>query len=287
MARPLLLVHAHPDDEVLTTGGVMAAQLAADEPVCLVTCTLGEQGEVIPESLQHLAEDPDALGRHRIGELESALSELAAGQGTVDQRFLGGAGRYRDSGMMGTAPNEDPRSFWQADLREAADHLVRIIREVRPEVLLTYDHFGGYGHPDHIKAHRVAMYAADLAGVRGYAHELGAAWEIPRIYWAVMGAEPLAAGVAALGPHASTQWFDPARPPGVPAADIDVTVDISAFLDRKRAAMTAHHTQVRVEQDRFSLSNDFDFPFLTTEHFQLVRGDPGADDTLFPDLSDG
>src|SRR3954462_6982051 len=159
-ARRLLLVHAHPDDEVIGTGATMARYAAEGAAVTLVTCTLGEEGEVlVPELAMLAADQADQLGGYRISELAAACASL----GVIDHRFLGGVGRYRDSGMMGVPANENPRCFWRADLREAAEHLVAVIREVRPQVVVTYDPNGFYGHPDHIQAHRVAMEAVRLA----------------------------------------------------------------------------------------------------------------------------
>src|SRR6476469_5654288 len=161
-AQRLLLVHAHPDDESIATGATMARYVAEGRGVTLVTCTGGELGEILVPELEHLAADrDDGLGEHRRGELELAMKAL----GVTDQRYLGGFGTYRDSGMQWHAdgyaiPADDvhENAFWHADLTEAANHLVRIIRELRPQVLVTYDQFGGYGPPDHIQAHRVAMY---------------------------------------------------------------------------------------------------------------------------------
>jgi N-acetyl-1-D-myo-inositol-2-amino-2-deoxy-alpha-D-glucopyranoside deacetylase len=157
----LLLVHAHPDDESIETGATMARYAAAGVPVTLVTCTLGELGEIIPPDLAYLgAGRGELLGKYRIGELDAACAAL----GVRDHRFLGGPGRWRDSGMIGLPSNDDPGSFWQADLDEAALDLVAIIREVRPRVMVSYDDRGFYGHPDHVQAHRVAWRAFELAG---------------------------------------------------------------------------------------------------------------------------
>src|SRR5437879_1383511 len=171
--RRVLFVHAHPDDETINNGATMAKYAAEGALVTLVTCTLGEEGEVIPEELAHLASDrEDTLGEYRIGELESAMAEL----GVADHRFLGGAGRYRDSGMMGLSQNEDPDCFWQADLDEAAGYLAEVILDVRPQALVTYDDNGGYGHPDHIQAHRVALRGYELAADQG--HRIARVYEI-------------------------------------------------------------------------------------------------------------
>src|SRR5215207_9561360 len=185
--RQLLLVHAHPDDETIGTGVTMARYAADGARVTLVTCTLGEEGEILVPELEHLAADrEDRLGKHRIGELAAAMAEL----GVTDHRFLGGPGRYRDTGMAdgqngwAMPPAQvRPDAFWLADLRDAADHFVPILREVRPQVLVTYDEMGAYGHPDHIQAHRVATYGAALAAAPSYRVDLGPAWDVAKIYW--------------------------------------------------------------------------------------------------------
>src|SRR5512142_745933 len=152
-SRRLLLVHAHPDDETIGTGATMARYAAEHALVALVTCALGEV--VVPELAHLRADREDRLGQHRAGELAAACEAL----GVADHRFLGGPGRWRDSGMMGTPANDDPRCLWRADLDEATRELVRIVREVRPQVVVTYDENGGYGHPDHIQAHQLAVRA--------------------------------------------------------------------------------------------------------------------------------
>src|SRR5438067_5618478 len=156
----MLLVHAHPDDETIETGATMTKYAADGAHVTLVTCTLDEEGEILVPDLVHLAADKeDGLGQHRIGELAEAMRAL----GVTDHRFLGGPGRWRDSGMMGLSTNDNPACFWQADLDEAVGELVRIVREVRPQVGVTYNENGGFGHPDHIQSHRVAVAAFDAA----------------------------------------------------------------------------------------------------------------------------
>ena len=143
----------------------MAKYAALGAQVTLVTCTRGEEGEVLVNELANLASDKDdKLGEHREIELKDAMDEL----GIKDFRFLGAPSKkWRDSGMMGTPANDRDDVFWQADLEEASNELVKIILEIKPQVLITYDEFGGYGHPDHIKAHRVAMRAAELAANQG------------------------------------------------------------------------------------------------------------------------
>ncbi|MGK4582830.1 N-acetyl-1-D-myo-inositol-2-amino-2-deoxy-alpha-D-glucopyranoside deacetylase [Kitasatospora sp. HPMI-4] len=273
--RRLLLVHAHPDDESIGNGATMARYAAEGAAVTLVTCTLGEGGEVIPPELAHLTADrEDTLGRYRIGELTEAMRAV----GVADFRFLGGPGRYRDSGMMGVPENDVPGCFWQADLDEAAGHLVAVIREVRPQVLVTYDENGGYGHPDHIKAHRVAMRAYELAADPAWRAELGAAWRIAKVYWNRMPRSVIDRGLAeaaARRPFPGVAQVSDI--PGVVDDELVTTVfDGTAHAAAKTAALRAHRTQIAVNGEFFALSNHLAQPVVTTEYYQLVRGEPGG-----------
>ncbi|MET8624394.1 N-acetyl-1-D-myo-inositol-2-amino-2-deoxy-alpha-D-glucopyranoside deacetylase [Kitasatospora sp. NPDC004669] len=274
--RSLLLVHAHPDDESIGNGATMARYAAEGTRVTLVTCTLGEGGEVIPPGLAHLTADrEDALGAHRIGELTEAMRAL----GVTDFRFLGGPGRYRDSGMMGVPDNDVPGCFWRADVDEAAGHLVAVIREVRPQVLVTYDENGGYGHPDHIQAHRVAMRAYELAADPAHRPELGGAWRIAKVYWNRMPRSVIEAGLAEAAAGASFPGVaQPADVPGVVADEAVTTVlDGTAYVGRKAAALAAHATQITVDGAFFALSNDLGQPLFATEYYQLVHGQAGPE----------
>jgi N-acetyl-1-D-myo-inositol-2-amino-2-deoxy-alpha-D-glucopyranoside deacetylase len=272
-----MLVHAHPDDETINNGATMARYVAEGAHVTLLTCTLGEEGEVlVPELAQLAADQADQLGGYRIGELAAAMAAL----GVTDWRFLGGAGRYRDSGMMGTAANDAPRAFWRADLDEAVAHAVAVVREVRPQVLVTYDEHGGYGHPDHIQAHRVAMRAVGVAADPGYRADLGPAWQVAKVYWNAMPRSVVQRGIdamAALGeesPFASLGDLD--EVPFAVADDVVTTeVDGRRWSDRKEAAMRAHPTQITVDGPFFALSNNLGQEVLGTEHYRLVHGERG------------
>ncbi|MFF2726792.1 N-acetyl-1-D-myo-inositol-2-amino-2-deoxy-alpha-D-glucopyranoside deacetylase [Streptomyces sp. NPDC058008] len=278
-ARRLLLVHAHPDDESINNGATMARYAAEGAHVALVTCTLGEEGEVIPPDLAHLAADRDGgLGDHRVGELAAAMREL----GVTDHRFLGGPGRFRDSGMTGTEQNHRPGAFWAADLDEAAGHLVGVIRSLRPQVLVTYDPDGGYGHPDHIQAHRVAMRAAELAADPGYDAGAGAPHAVAKIYWNRVPRSVAEDAFARLRDTAPDAFPGIAAVDDVPGvvddARITAEIDGSAYAGAKTAAMRAHATQIAVDGPFFALSNDLGQPVFTTEYYELVRGAPGGDD---------
>lgn len=245
--------------------------------VTLVTCTLGEEGEVLLPELAHLAADQDdALGAHRQTELSSAMAEL----GVTDWRLLGGPGRFRDSGMMGTPPNDRPDSFWRADLLEAATALVPVIREVRPQVVVTYDDFGGYGHPDHIQAHRVTHYALALAASATFRPDLGAAWAVDKVYWTAFPRSIVVAGIEAMRAQGIDDGFAEMDPDDLPFACDDAlvttAVDGSAFLDRKMASLRAHGTQVTVDGGFFALADNVGAEAFGTEYFRLAGGTPGA-----------
>ncbi|MEK9663938.1 MAG: N-acetyl-1-D-myo-inositol-2-amino-2-deoxy-alpha-D-glucopyranoside deacetylase [Candidatus Nanopelagicales bacterium] len=274
--RRLLLVHAHPDDECIGTGATMAKYVDQGVQVTLVTCTLGEEGEVLVPELAHLASNlEDRLGDHRQDELAAAMAVL----GVTDHRLLGGPGRFRDSGMVGTPPNERAEAFWRADLLEAANELVPVIREVRPQVLVTYDDFGGYGHPDHIQAHRVAMYAAVLAESPTYRLDLGEPWRIDKIYWTAFPRNIVRAGIEAMRAAGETTGFAEMDPDDIPFAidDALVTTAVAApeHLQRKMDALREHATQVSVDGGFFALADNVGAQAFATEYFRLVRGDLG------------
>jgi N-acetyl-1-D-myo-inositol-2-amino-2-deoxy-alpha-D-glucopyranoside deacetylase len=298
--RRFLLVHAHPDDEAIANGATMAKYAAEGVHVTLVTCTLGEMGEVLVPDLAHLASDrDDGLGQHRIGELAEAMEVL----GVEDHRFLGGPGRYRDSGMIESedggamVPAEvRPDSFWRGDLLEASDYLVEVIREVRPQVLTTYDPYGAYGHPDHIQAHRVATYAAALAAVPSYRAELGMAWDIPKIYWNAMSENRMREGLRALRAMGDTTTFAEMDPDGplppfaTPDEWLTAAIDGMDYVDQKMKAMAAHATQITVDGPFFALSNNLGDMIWGIEFYRLVKGvagDPDPETGLESDLFAG
>ena len=270
--RRLLLVHAHPDDETIATGATMARYAAEDVQVTLVTCTLGELGEIRVPSLAGLASDrADQLGGYRIAELAAAMREL----GVSDYRFLGGAGRWRDSGMIDTPGNDDSRAFWacaadEALFDEAVSHLVAVIDEVQPQVLITYDENGGYGHPDHIMAHRVATAAVERAR-----------WSVPRVYWHMIPKSFLQQGIDAL--VASGQGgFDGMTsadefPFGAEDHEVTTVLPNIGFGAAKTAAMRAYATQISPESSFFALIEALGEDAFAQEHFRLVRGELSAE----------
>ena len=274
--RRLLLVHAHPDDETIGTGATMAKYAAERARVTLVTCTLGEEGEVLVPELEHLAADrEDGLGQHRIGELAAAMEALRV----TDHRFLGGPGRWRDSGMVGTPANDRPDCFWQADLDEAVRALVAVVREVRPQVVVTYDSNGGYGHPDHVQAHRVTVAAVEAAADGAFAPDLGEPWHVAKLYWTAVPKSVLQAGIDALRASGQSGFFGVESVDDLPFgnADEQVTteVDASDHLEAKVAALRAHRTQVAVDGPFFALADHVGQRAFGVEHFVLARGPRG------------
>ncbi|MEN9542758.1 MAG: hypothetical protein RJB54_802 [Actinomycetota bacterium] len=266
----LLLVHAHPDDETINNGATMALYVERGVKVTLVTCTRGEEGEVLVPELAHLASNQeDKLGKHREGELADAMAVL----GVKDFRFLGAPQKiYRDSGMMDTEPNKRSDNFWNADLDEAAAHLVEIILEVKPQVMVTYDEIGGYGHPDHIQAHRVAMRAAELARTKG--------WEIQKIYWNTIPKSVIEQGIEAMK-GTGNQFFGVDKAEDFPFAQPDelvtTVIDAEKYAERKMQAMKAHPTQISVDGPFFALSDNLGFKVWGQEFYRLVYGKKGSD----------
>ncbi len=268
-AKRLLLVHAHPDDETINNGVTMAKYAALGAQVTLVTCTRGEEGEVLVNELANLASDKDdKLGEHREIELKDAMDEL----GIKDFRFLGAPSKkWRDSGMMGTPANDRDDVFWQADLDEASNELVKIILEIKPQVLITYDEFGGYGHPDHIKAHRVAMRAAELAANQG--------WQVNKIYWNTMPRSVIQMGIEKMK-EVGSDFFGAESADDLPFAKPDelvsTVVNAPEYVPAKLAAMKAHATQISVDGPFFALSNNLGLSVWGDEYYTLVKGEKSA-----------
>ena len=275
-ARRLLFVHAHPDDESIATGATMAKYAAEGALVTLVTCTLGEEGEVLVPELSHIASvGEDVLGEHRIGELEDAMRLL----GIEDHRFLGGPGRYRDSGMEGTPTNDNPASFWQADLAAPTRDLVAIMREVRPQIVVTYDENGAYGHPDHIKAHQVTAAAYEKSADPSYEPDLGPAWQPSKLYFSVVGKSLLQAGIDLLKEQGKELFEGVTSADDVPFAvddeQIAAEIDARDFFDAKCAALRAYKTQIAADDPLFAFMDGTLDRGFALEHYVIFRGERG------------
>jgi LmbE family N-acetylglucosaminyl deacetylase len=310
--RPLTLmtVHAHPDDETIGTGGSMAKAVAAGQRVVLVTCTRGELGEIVVPSL----DTPDnhrRLGELRAVELEEAMAEL----GVTEWENLG----YRDSDMMGRVGNLDPRCFWQANIDEAIGRLVWLVRRYRPDVMTTYNDFGGYGHPDHIRTHVVAVGAFERAGDPAWypgqlAPEHGgtgppepdgglAPWAPSKLYEQAIPASVRAAMAEALeelgtghpwrapadaGPEQLAEFEASMARMLVPDEAITTRVDIAgAPLDAKWRAIGRHVTQLSPESFFLAAGIEGWRRWWHVEHFVLRESRVATDlpeDDLFAGL---
>ena len=276
--RRLLLVHAHPDDESSMTGATMISYARQGVAVILVTCTRGEVGEIVTPDLAGLRDTgPDGLALRREAELAEALEVL----GTSRHHWLGGRGRWRDSGIP---TNGQPGSFAHADPGEAVYALVEILRAERPQVVVTYDAGGGYGHPDHIQANRVTMAALDPAADPVFAPELGPPWQVAKVYWMTLPRRLIHAAVEA-GMLSSMVGV----PNSLPDEEITAMLDGRQYLSTKIAALRAHRSQV--DLDNGILATFAKMPEFALEHYQLVRGvrGPGSgphgwEDDLFAGL---
>ena len=270
----VVLVHAHPDDEAITTGGTIAALSRRGADILVVTCTLGEEGEVIGETYQHLvADEADQLGGFRTRELDASLAALGA-RGA----YLGGAGRFRDSGMAGSKASRNPRAFVNSG-DAPVELLAQIFAAERPHVVITYGADGGYGHPDHVRAHEITHAAAERVAV-------------PCILHAVR----LARETAALMPAEAPQgWRLPEEGEldGVDKADWSMQLDDAAYSS-KISSMRAHATQLWIADGQvsrtnphaafgrgpvvyYALSNLIVQPIQRVEHFQLGAGELPAE----------
>jgi N-acetyl-1-D-myo-inositol-2-amino-2-deoxy-alpha-D-glucopyranoside deacetylase len=292
----LLLVHAHPDDEAMTTGGLIAMAVDAGRRVDLVTCTDGAEGEIHDPSLD-IEEARPRLAQIRRDELDCSLDAL--GGGKINLHLLG----YRDSGMMGTDANAHPDAFWQSDLEGATERLVRIVREARPAVMVGYDENGGYGHPDHINAHRIAFAAFDAAADPGRFPHAGAPHEVAKLYQTAFPRERWFGLMMAMKERGiSLPWdfdetvetyaADQLNPSnaeavrqageqletgegagdfGTPEAAITTRIDVSAVADRKRACMACHRTQAQDLGWLLALPDDLAAAALSPESLILRR----------------
>ena len=313
----LLLVHAHPDDEAMSTGGLIARCIAEGRRVDLVTCTGGEEGEIHDPSLDP-AEAAPRLASIRAAELACSLEAL--GDGAVGFHPLG----YRDSGMMGTDANSREDVFWNADLEEATRRLVSIVREVRPAVIVSYDSNGNYGHPDHINAYRIARAAYEAAGDparypdAGVPHTVAKRYEVAfsREHWFEIMREMQSRGIplpwdfdaSIAEPSPEADELNPTNVEalrqvgedlasgeepeefGTPEALITSRVDVSAYLDRKRACMDCHKTQRQDMGWVLDMPPDLGDRVLTPERFVLAQWqhrdipDGYTEDSLFSGL---
>lgn len=287
MRRTLLAVHAHPDDECIGTGGSLARYAAEGVYTVLVTCTDGAVGEISDPALA----TPENLAEVRSRELDESVRILKVGRLVK----LG----YRDSGMLGTDDNNNPASFNQANFDEAVERVVQVMRAEQPQVVVTYDERGGYGHPDHVRAHQVAVAAVAAAADANRFPSAGPAWTCAKLYYNVFPrsamrrfAERLRqAGIEApFGPgpdeNAETAERTVETPFGVDDDKVSTTIDVSAYVAQKRAALESHRTQMGPEQFFMKLPADLFAEVFGRETFQRVAGEgPLPETDLFAGIA--
>lgn len=263
----LLTIHAHPDDECIVTGGVLADAIEKGHQAKVLTCTDGRRGEIVDPSMDPVALAP-ILHEIRAKEMADAMAIL----GGVAFEFLG----YHDSGMFGDEGNEDPQSFWRANLDDAISKTVNVIRAYRPHVTIVYDPYGGYGHPDHIQAHRVGMLAVEAAAVGALYPDLGDPWDTPKTYQAAFTKDCIAwVTKELLNRGLGSPWGDATDPKdilvGVPENVVTTRVDVRPQLAKKLDALRAHKSQVAETSHFFNLPSDLEQTFYGYEDFRLVR----------------
>lgn len=248
----LLFVHAHPDDETLATGVAILHHVEHGDEVHVLTATLGEEGEVIPAELAHLeGADGDPLAGHRRGELAGAVAELGVTHHLLGAESAADEPAYRDSGMVGSEAFAHPRSFAGSELSEVAELMRSTISAIAPDVVVTYDAQGGYGHPDHIRVHdavRVAL--AEMPSAPALFVTL-----TPRS-WVVEDREWLASNLPSETPYAVPAVDDPVAPSVVDDDVVTHAVEDRSVVPRQQAALRHHATQVVVGDGWFALSND-------------------------------
>jgi LmbE family N-acetylglucosaminyl deacetylase len=271
-----MVVHAHPDDEVFGTGGVIAKTLARGDRVVVVYCTSGEEGEIHHPELS-------------VEEAKPRLGELRRQEASEALRILGGAEpvflNYRDSGMRDTEANQNPAAFMNAPLEEARDRLIDVIVRTRPDVMVTYGEDGGYGHPDHVMANRITRAAFERTSSEP--------WGPKKLYYSARsreGFKSYALGLQEIGlkiPWMKDDYnFDEY---GVPNDEITALIDISAYAPLKKQALAVHRTQIPAEFFYLSIPDEGLARYSGVEYFQRIvpRPEPGEHESdLFEGIED-
>jgi mycothiol conjugate amidase Mca len=264
MAPGLLAVHAHADDETITMGGTLAHYAAGGVRTANVCCTDGRLATIVdPEMVEE--EVRPRLGEVRHAELKAACDILGVGE----LHWLG----YHDSGMEGSETNADPQSFWMTPLDSIVERLVGIIREFRPDVVVTYDAFGAYGHPDHVQAHRATLLAVEAAQHPKVYPEVGKPWRVSKLYYTAFARSSVLkiielarkAGVESpFGENRDGQEF------GTPDELITARIDCGDFMEVKRRALVAHRSQISADFPLMKMPVAMVREHFPHEHYSLA-----------------
>ena len=260
--RSILACFAHPDDEAFTCGGTLAEFASEGDTVSLVCATRGEVGEISNPALA----TPETLGEVREQELRGACDKL----GINPPIFLD----YRDSGMDGTAENNDPRAFMNAPAEKVIPQLVGYIRQLQPQIILTFDPSGGYGHPDHIAIHHHTMAAFDAAADSSQFPELGEPWQSDRLYYIVLARsffEGIYQKLVDLGEDVSQIDRFRDSPAGWPDEEVSLMRDVSAFVETKWKAFYCHQTQINPKSPFRKVPDNFMKQLIRREYFVLAK----------------
>lgn len=271
MTGGLLAIFAHPDDETFGVGGTMAHYAARGVPVTMVSATRGEVGEIAPGT----DATPETLGEFREQELRDAMAIL----GVTDVRFLG----FRDSGMHGTTENDNPRAYINADAEAVVGAIVRIIRERRPDVIVTWDASGGYGHPDHIAVHEHATAAFEAAADPSRFPDEGDPWRTPWLYYNAIPVDQFLELLAEMNQGEQPSFSEDERMNSLPRVTPNCVIDVNAHFAEKERALMMHRTQISDIEPFMKLPEATRRRFFGREYFHRAHP-PLGDGTMIDDF---
>jgi N-acetyl-1-D-myo-inositol-2-amino-2-deoxy-alpha-D-glucopyranoside deacetylase len=261
----LMSVHAHADDETITMGGLLATSADRGVRTANVCCTDGKLATIVAPDM------PEETTRPRLAEIrQEELRAACAILGVAEVHFLG----YGDSGMWGADTNQLDGAFWKVDVNEAVGRLVALIRRFRPHVVVTYDGVGGYGHPDHIQTHRVALLAVEAAHMKSLYPDAGEPWRVTKLYYTSIPLSFLKKYAEMAKEAGMPPPFGVENPEDLPFVTPDewitTTVDVRAGVSRKRRALLAHHSQITPDWPMLAVSEEVSIEHFGNEAYQLV-----------------
>lgn len=261
----MLAVHAHADDESITMGGTFAVLADAGVRTANVCCTDGSLATIVAKDL------PEETTRPRLGEIRRRELDDAAGiLGISEVHWLG----YRDSGMAGTQTARDPGAFFMAPFDAVVERLVSVLRAFRPHVVVTYDGYGAYGHPDHVQAHRATLVAVETCHMPRMYPDAGAPWKVSKLYYTAMPRSVLQSAIDLAAAAGMEHPFDGASPEDLEFGTADelvtTSLEIRTAIARKRAALRAHYSQIDETFPMLSIPEEILGELFGTEYYQLA-----------------
>ncbi len=261
----LLAVHAHADDETITMGATLAQCADRGIRTAVICCTDGQLATIYAKDM------PEETTRPRLGEIRrQELRAACAALGVDEVHFLG----YRDSGMAGADTNNDPEAFWKTDIDVAVGRLVEHIRRFRPQVVVSYDAIGAYGHPDHIQAHRITLLAVEAAYVRKMYPDAGEPWRISKLYYTAFPVRAARRAIEMAAQFGQQSPFGETAPEDLEFVTRDelVTTTVSGApqMSRKLQALRAHHSQITDDFPFLAVPEELAREHFSEEHYQLA-----------------